>query len=246
MRPLSEAARALYLRGIAYRKLGQPARALSDLGAAIFLGLPDEDRVKALVNRGLAYQAAGLSSQGDAEIAQARRVGGSGAVDQLIAEGGGTPASAASVAAFSTSVTPDAQGSAATPETPTRTAGSSGQWTTTADAETGGASASSGNRVSRWFGSLTGSSSSPPPTQPVSAPAESSAAATPGARQAPGRAEHGMGRSDTGEPDRGGERSTASAPEYGMGRSDAGGRHCGGERCNPQPEPLEPLVLQDR
>ena len=174
----SDAARALYLRGIAYRKLGQPARALSDLGAAIFLGLPDEDRVKALVNRGLAYQAAGLSSQGDAEIAQARRVGGSGAVDQLIAEGGGTPASAASVAAFSTSVTPDAQGSAA-PETPTRTAGSSGQWTTTADAETGGASASSGNRVSRWFGSLTGSSSSPPAPPPVSAPAESSAAATP-------------------------------------------------------------------
>ncbi|MGH6747843.1 MAG: SPOR domain-containing protein [Methyloceanibacter sp.] len=174
----SDAARALYLRGIAYRKLGQPARALSDLGAAIFLGLPDEDRVKALVNRGLAYQAAGLSSQGDAEIAQARRVGGSGAVDQLIAEGGGTPASAASVAAFSTSVTPDAQGSAA-PETPTRTAGSSGQWTTTADAETGRASASSGNRVSRWFGSLTGSSSSPPAPPPVSAPTESSAAATP-------------------------------------------------------------------
>jgi len=76
----TEAARALYLRGIAYRKLGQPARAISDLGAAIFLGLPDEDRVKALVNRGLAFQAAGLSSQGDAEIAQARGVGGSGPV----------------------------------------------------------------------------------------------------------------------------------------------------------------------
>ncbi len=165
----AEAAKALYLRGIAYRKLGQPARAISDLGAAIFLGLPDDDRVKALVNRGLAYQAAGLSSQGDAEIAQARKAGGSGAVDQLIAEGGGTPEGAASIAAFSTSVTPEAQGygsraepAAAPPasQAPTQTANASGQWTTTANAETGGESASSGNRVSRWFGSLTGSSSS--------------------------------------------------------------------------------------
>ncbi len=41
-----EAAKALYLRGIAYRKLGQPSRAIADLGAAIFLGLPDQDRVR--------------------------------------------------------------------------------------------------------------------------------------------------------------------------------------------------------
>ena len=34
-----EAAKALYLRGIAYRKLNQPARAISDLGAAMWLGL---------------------------------------------------------------------------------------------------------------------------------------------------------------------------------------------------------------
>jgi hypothetical protein len=175
-----DAAKALYLRGIAYRKLGQPARAISDLGAAIFLGLPDDDRVKALVNRGLSYQAAGFSIQGEAEIAQARKIGGSGAVDQLIAEGGGTPEGAASIAAFSTSVSPEAQGygpsaqangAAPAPETPTRTA-TSGQWTTTASGETG-ESASSGNRVSRWFGSLTGSSSSEQPAEPV--PAESTA-----------------------------------------------------------------------
>ena len=194
-----DAAKALYLRGIAYRKLGQPARAISDLGAAIFLGLPDEDRVKALVNRGLAYQAAGLSSQGEAEIAQARRVGGSGAVDQLIAEGGGTPEGAASVAAFSTSVTPEAQGSSASSappaETPTRTANASGQWTTTANSETGEASASSGNRVSRWFGSLTGSSSEQP-AEPVSAPAESTApprAATPAPTKPPPAPSTGWG-----------------------------------------------------
>jgi hypothetical protein len=182
----AEAAKALYLRGIAYRKLGQPARAISDLGAAIFLGLPDDDRVKALVNRGLAYQAAGLSSQGDAEIAQARKAGGSGAVDKLIAEGGGTPEGAASIAAFSTEVTPDqgygsrAEASppppAATPASPpTRTANASSQWTTTASSESGGEDGQSGNRVSRWFGSLTGSSSSGQPAEPVSAPAENAA-----------------------------------------------------------------------
>ena len=54
-----DAAKALYLRGIAYRKMGEPARAAADLGAAIWLGLPETDRIKALVNRGLAYQAAG-------------------------------------------------------------------------------------------------------------------------------------------------------------------------------------------
>ena len=53
-----EAAKALYFRGIAYRKLGEPARAAADLGAAVWLGLPEPDRVKALVNRGLAYRAA--------------------------------------------------------------------------------------------------------------------------------------------------------------------------------------------
>ena len=187
----TEAARALYLRGIAYRKLGQPARAISDLGAAIFLGLPDEDRVKALVNRGLAYEAAGLPSQGDAEIAQARGVGGSGAVDQLIAEGGGTTAGAAATSA----------------ENPTSTAGASGQWTTTANAETGGAGASSGNRVSRWFGSLTGSSSSPPPTEPVSAPAESSAAAIPAPSKPPAAPSTGWGAQT-----QAGETAAASSP----------------------------------
>ncbi len=147
-----DAAKALYLRGIAYRKLGQSAHAISDLGAAIFLGLPDQDRVKALVNRGLAYQAAGLPSQGEAEIAQARRLGGSGTVDQLVAEGGGAAGGAAVVASAS-------PGSG------------SGQWTTTASNQTG-ENGSGGNRVSRWWGSLTGpSSSSAEPT----APAESTA-----------------------------------------------------------------------
>ena len=97
-----EAARALYLRGLAYRKMGESARAAADLGAAIWLGLPEADCVKALVNRGLAYQAAGLSQEGEAQLAAARKLGGSSAVETLVAEGGGIPAGTAGIAAFST------------------------------------------------------------------------------------------------------------------------------------------------
>jgi hypothetical protein len=94
--------------------MGESARAAADLGAAIWLGLPEPDRVKALVNRGLAFRAAGLSKEGEAELASARKLGGSREVDQLIADGGGAPASAASVAAFSTEVRPEGQASAST------------------------------------------------------------------------------------------------------------------------------------
>jgi cell division septation protein DedD len=206
-----DAAKAMYLRGIAYRKLGQPSRAIADLGAAIWLGLPESDRVKALVHRGLAYQAAGLSKEGEAEIALARKAGGRGEVDQLIAEGGGSAEGAAAVAAFSTEVRPGDQsessasararaeplpnfsttvsGGEAAPRSepaPTRTADASpaqdaapSSWNTSVD---GGAPKSSGNRVSRWFGSLTDSSDTP-----AAAPAPTAAAApsAPAARPAP-------------------------------------------------------------
>ena len=189
-----EAAKALYLRGISYRKMGEPARAAADLGAAIWLGLPEPDRVKALVNRGLAFQAAGLSKEGEAEIAAARKAGGSRAVDDLIAEGGGTPEGAAALAAFATEVRPEGQGASSvsapaprneTPEpTPTRTANASPDaWSTSVANESQPASSSGGNRLTRWFGSLTDSSASnsaarkPPPTpQPASTPQPAPAA----------------------------------------------------------------------
>jgi hypothetical protein len=164
-----DAAKALYLRGIAYRKIGEPARAAADLGAAIWLGLPEPDRVKALVNRGLAFRAAGLSQQAEAEIASARKIGGSGEVEKLIAEGGGSVEGATSVAAFSTEVRPEGQASASNersgwfpsfgrsssetaapapqPEpAPTRTASASPQWSTTTSkpGETAAPAAASG------------------------------------------------------------------------------------------------------
>src|SRR5262245_65071949 len=111
-----EAAKALYLRGIAYRKLGEPARAAADLGAAVWLGLPEPDRVKALVNRGLAYRTAGLSKEAEAELASARTIGGNSEVDKLIAEGGGSTESTASAAASSTVVRPGDQPSASNEE----------------------------------------------------------------------------------------------------------------------------------
>ena len=84
--------------------MGDSARAIADLGAAIWLGLPEPDKVKAFVNRGLAYKAAGLTREGDAEFASARKIGGNSAVDTLIAEGGGAGEGAAAIAAFSTEV----------------------------------------------------------------------------------------------------------------------------------------------
>jgi tetratricopeptide (TPR) repeat protein len=177
-----DAAKALYLRGIAYRKMGEPARAAADLGAAIWLGLPEPDKVKALVNRGLAFQAAGLSKEGEAELAAARKAGGSRAVDDLIAEGGGAPAGAAAIAAFATEVRPEAEGGSSTTaaggeapasqsEPPTRTANASpGAWSTSVANESKPPNSSGGNRLTRWFGSVTGSSASEP-AAPAPAPA---------------------------------------------------------------------------
>src|SRR5215475_11064283 len=54
----TDAAKALYFRGLAYQKLGQSTRAIADLGAAVWLGLSASERTAALVNRSLAYRAA--------------------------------------------------------------------------------------------------------------------------------------------------------------------------------------------
>jgi hypothetical protein len=198
-----EAAKALYLRGIAYRKLGQPSRAIADLGAAIWLGLPEGDRVKALVNRGLAFQSAGLAKEGETDVALARKSGGSGQVDQLIADGGGSTEGAAAIAAFATEVRPEAQAPSArtadnttnsgerpasAPKPPQDAAPSSWSTSVSGDAPQS-SSSSSGNRLTRWFGSLTDSSDSSaaaaPPPQPSSARAPAPAPSAPRAAPQP-------------------------------------------------------------
>ena len=101
----SEAAKALYYRGLAYQKLKQHTRAIADLGAAMWLGLPASERTAALVNRSLAYRAAGLSSQADTELAAARKSDRSGDVDKIIASNGGSgTADTVSISGFATEV----------------------------------------------------------------------------------------------------------------------------------------------
>jgi tetratricopeptide (TPR) repeat protein len=193
----SDAAKALYLRGIAYRKMGEPARAVADLGAAIWLGLPQDDKLKALVNRGLAYKAAGLGKEAEAELAAARSLGGSSEVNALIADGGGAPAGAASIAAFDTQVTPGDAGASSSSSRPraepvpdfstsvsggapppsepppTRTADASpSAWSTSlSDDSKPAPRATGGNLVSRWWGTLSDSSASNEAPAPAPAPA---------------------------------------------------------------------------
>ena len=59
-------ARALYLRGVAHRKLQKPAQAISDLTSALWLkgGLSTEDRADAIKQRSAAYAEAGLAEPG--------------------------------------------------------------------------------------------------------------------------------------------------------------------------------------
>ena len=199
-----EAAKALYLRGIAYRKLGQPARAISDLGAAVWLGLGSSEKVRALVNKGLAYRAVGLSSQAEGALDQARRASSAGEVDRLIAKDGSTAvASAGSVEDVSTSgsvwdrLVPSfgASSSDAPPPSPEPEAAPPQQSTQTAAAPSSGWSAevseesaeSSGSSVGRWFGSLTGDGApAPTATNPIPAPATTTASrSTTTAQRAP-------------------------------------------------------------
>ncbi len=66
--PSQVMARALYLRGAAYRKQQKPALAISDLTSALWLkgGLNDADKADATQQRAAAYGEAGLDDQGQA------------------------------------------------------------------------------------------------------------------------------------------------------------------------------------
>lgn len=60
--PSQQMAKALYIRGLAYRKQGKPALAISDLTSAVWLkgGLSETERSDAMENRVAAYREAGL------------------------------------------------------------------------------------------------------------------------------------------------------------------------------------------
>ncbi|MBC7831406.1 MAG: hypothetical protein H7Y62_05240, partial [Hyphomicrobium sp.] len=61
--PSAQMPRALYYRGLAFRKLGKPGYAISDLTSALWLkgGLSEAERADAIKVRGLAYNEAGIS-----------------------------------------------------------------------------------------------------------------------------------------------------------------------------------------
>jgi sporulation related protein len=65
--PPSIMARALFLRGIAYRQQKKPAQAIADFTSALWLkgGLSESDRADSLRQRTAAYQEAGLSQSGE-------------------------------------------------------------------------------------------------------------------------------------------------------------------------------------
>lgn len=64
--PPAQSARALYYRGVAYRRQSKPAQAIADLTNALWIknGLTEEQRVDALQQRSAAYRDAGLPEQG--------------------------------------------------------------------------------------------------------------------------------------------------------------------------------------
>ena len=69
----SGTARALYYRGLSYRKQGRTALAITDLTNALWLnnGLDATERADAIANRAAAYQAAGIADPGAPQAAPA-------------------------------------------------------------------------------------------------------------------------------------------------------------------------------
>ena len=98
-------AKALYMRGVAHEKAGQPAQAIADITSALYLsGLTSAERAKAYLSRGKAYEAVGMNDLARADISRARSGGVS---DQQIARAPQTPSSSGSgggVPTFATSV----------------------------------------------------------------------------------------------------------------------------------------------
>lgn len=183
----SEAAKALYYRGLAYQKLKQHTRAIADLGAAMWLGLPPSERTAAPVNRSLAYRAAGLTSQADTELAAARKGDSGGDVDKIVASNGGSgTADTTSISGFATEVRSESGrtttiASAEPAAAPPRNAEAAKpeSWTTTQQSETAPSEPQTGgNRLSRWWGSVRGSSSEPEPTPAPPPPSPNAAAVT--------------------------------------------------------------------
>ena len=71
-------AKALYVRGMAYRRQGRPAQAISDLTSALWLkgGLGGDEREEAMKEGSAAYADAGLADPGESRPAPKTKIGG--------------------------------------------------------------------------------------------------------------------------------------------------------------------------
>ena len=103
--PSAQMPRALYYRGLAFRKLGKPGFAVSDLTSALWLknGLSEAERADAIKVRALAYNEAGISDVPpvpQSSYAEAPMLPGqSNAVPTQTAMAGGAPAASNAPAA---------------------------------------------------------------------------------------------------------------------------------------------------
>lgn len=75
--PPEQTARALSLRGAAYRRQGKPAQAIADLTSALWMsnGLSATQRADALRERSIAYREAGMPDQSEADAVKAASMG---------------------------------------------------------------------------------------------------------------------------------------------------------------------------
>jgi SPOR domain/Tetratricopeptide repeat len=151
-------ARALYNRGLAYRKQGKPAQAISDLTSALWLkgGLNDAERADALASRVGAYRDAGLSDQSTGE-------GATAAADNKVS----ATRSKTSDQTTSGLTTQSTQSTRASPQPTTALAQEQPQ---------AAASGGLGGLFGNWFGGGTSTAAKPEPapSAPVAAPTTAS------------------------------------------------------------------------
>lgn len=90
----SKLARALYYRGLAYRKQGKPAQAIADFTSSLWIknGLDQQQRSDALANRAAAYRDAGLSDQAEADEKRVAATAASGRATRVAAAAASEPA----------------------------------------------------------------------------------------------------------------------------------------------------------
>lgn len=100
--PSADTAKALYYRGLANRRSGRPAQAISDLTSSVWLkdGLSEDERKTALENRSAAYAEAGLKDPGMADPASGGKASGPA---QVASKTGSSSSSSSSTSSSSSS-----------------------------------------------------------------------------------------------------------------------------------------------